>query len=136
MLRIEVSNPVSARLRELRQGILPQARRQMINSLAREALLRTSELTPIRTGRTRDSWLQAAQQLDPSSLSDSSFNSSREGTATQQQELHSSSVVAGSSVPYVPFLEYGTRHLRPFAMVRRALQAIRPLLRQYFRLTE
>lgn len=136
MLRIDVLNPVSARLRELRQDKLPQARRQMINSLAREALQRTSELTPIRTGRTRNSWLQAAQQLDPSSLGASSSNTSSEGNATQHEELHSSTVVARSSVPYVPFLEYGTRHLRPVAMVRRALQALPPLLRQHFRLTE
>ena len=136
MLRIEIHNPVSARLRELRQHKLPQARRELIVSLAREALQRTSDFTPVSTGRTRDSWLQAAQQLDPSGRDAASTNTASEGTATLQAEQHTSTVLAASSVPYVPFLEYGTRHLRPFAMVRRALQSLPPLLQKLFRLTE
>jgi hypothetical protein len=129
MLQIEIDDNASPRLRELARKEIPAARRRMVTDLLRDALQRTADQNPVATGRSREAWLSALQQLGTAEAA-----ANQEGSASVVQSEETTQADGTSHVPYVQYLEYGTRHFKPIAMVRRALQTVRQLVTQYFRL--
>ena len=129
MLQIELDDQVSDYLRELRTNGVPAARRDLIRQLMSASLDRVQDLNPVHTGRSRDAWRAALQAVDSGTTSGESDDQS----VNLSDDQNTTSIEAMNAVPYVAFLEYGTSHMRPIAMVRRALQEIRHRVAQLFR---
>lgn len=110
MLRLSVNTrTLSAALQRFASTDHPRERLDSLRQLARRTLNEIVANTPVETGRARRSWIEAQ-----SSLADPARHSA------QSTELQ-----ATSRVPYMVFLEYGTRRIAPVAMVRQALAQAR-----------
>jgi hypothetical protein len=118
-LRIEWRNlPTEGLLKVFRQEELPQLRRRLARAAASQLLARIAELTPVDTGRAQESWRTAQNQLEPALTPPASSNDVQvtEGT------LGSLTLITiVNRVPYMLWLEQGTRTMSPFAMIQRAL---------------
>ena len=71
---------------------------------------------PVDTGRSRDAWIDAANQLW-----DGSVDADSEGHAMQREEKVQTTMEVTNEVDYVVFLEEGTRKLQGRQMVSRSL---------------
>lgn len=131
MLQIELDDQVSEYLRDLRTSGVPTARQNLMRQLMSSSVSRIQDLNPVRTGRSRNAWQAASQSLEgrtgSGASNDHSVNQTNDQTTTETSVTN--------AVPYVAYLEYGTSHMRPIAMVRRALQEIRQRVAQLFRLS-
>lgn len=140
-LRIEVDHEVQARLEELLQRKLPEARRRMVDDAMQLTLQSTMDRNPVDTGRSRAAWAAALQQLDGQDFTVSTGEGPSSPTAGRQESGFSrddtadtTSVAAQNAVPYITYLEYGTSRMAPFAMARGALLQISRRVSQLFRL--
>lgn len=135
MLKLLVDRHIVVALQQLRTARIPAARRKLIQQLLQSSLQKIRDNTPVQTGRAQAAWEAAHRQLLSESTT-SNAGSTTEGTATQTNDQQTTTAEATNAVPYIVFLEYGTRRQRPVAMVRRALHEIRPQISQLFRLDE
>ena len=133
MIKLKLDQDALAHIAEIRDQKLPQAMQNLTRNLMREGLEKIRSETPVDTGRAQSGWA-SAQQLTDSETGGSISNATAEGELTEQTTGQSSSLTATNFVPYVPFLEYGTTRLRPFAMIRRALLELRQRVGQLFHL--
>lgn len=140
-MRFEVENRVGARLERAAGRELSEARRGMVEEAMKAALTETLQRNPVDTGRSRAAWGAALRQLGgelPADWGGSQANGAAmaEGAARGSLERsdHESTtgVSASNGVPYVGFLEYGTRRMAPFAMVRRALLSVQQRVGRWF----
>jgi len=138
-LTIEVDNAATEALRSLSRETVAEARRRMIDEGMKAALESTIRRNPVRTGRSRAAWGAALGQLEgdsrPAALGDGPI---AEGVARGSAGLAETSMTteasATNAVGYVPFLEYGTSKMSPFAMVRTSLAVVQRVIGQWFRL--
>ena len=103
-------------LDRLRRQSIPRARQHLIEEVMRRALVQTIEHNPIRTGRSRQAWEACLEQIGGGAAG--------EGTVQNSNTDETTTIEATNNVNYVPYLEYGTSHMAPFAMVRDALAAV------------
>jgi hypothetical protein len=119
----EATPVVRRRLREL-----PQRRRVALDGTAREILGEIARRNPVETGRSRAAWETAMSVLSGTraqvDLADV--------TVRRQEREKQGEITVSNQVEYVPFLEYGTRRMRPFAMVRGALARARQAVLRHF----
>lgn len=118
-LRVRVRGD-GQRFRELSATVAPNARRVLVADLQSMTLDQVIGTTPVRTGRAKRAWGSARGAGDGSSSV-----ASGEGAATARDGSGMSQRTATNSVPYVRYLEYGTRRMAPRAIVRRALERAR-----------
>lgn len=107
--------------RRLATGTVPTARTRLVGKLRATALQQIIATTPVRTGRARRGWADAASDGDGSFL-----ESGETGVSVRTATNH---------VPYVRFLEYGTYRMAPREIVRRALERIKQRAAGMFSLT-
>ncbi|MEZ5943799.1 MAG: hypothetical protein R3C18_20580 [Planctomycetaceae bacterium] len=131
MIKLKLDQDALSHIAEIRDQKLPRALQNLTRDLMREGLEKIRNETPVDTGRAQAGWA-SAQQLSDSETGGSISNATAEGELTEQATGQSSSLTATNFVPYVPFLEYGTTRMRPFAMIRRALQELRQRVGQLF----
>ena len=137
---LQVTNHATPKLRRLLRKQLPNRRRTAVEQTARDALTDTIRLNPVDTARSRAAWVAALEQLGgtpPAGWQGEApvgeVTAGGEGHAESRQDRDTSLVTATNSVPYIPFLEYGTSRMSPFAMVRRSLLRARLRLLQRLR---
>ncbi|MCA9040456.1 MAG: hypothetical protein KDA65_08925 [Planctomycetaceae bacterium] len=139
-MRLEVEN--EGLLREVgryRRIRLPEGRRELVEDLARSGLKETIELNPVETGRARAGWVASLLRLGGVPSAGWSGGRSEDGALTDGRNAGSLSrleskdqieIRAKNEVEYINYLEYGTRKMSPFAMVRRALWKVSQRLRR------
>jgi hypothetical protein len=137
---IEWHNGISPRLRRLADARLPAVRREAVEETFRELLAETIRLNPVETARSRAAWVASLEQLGgapPAGWQGPHPTAESEGRSLGRLDRDDGPDVTGitatNSVRYVPFLEYGTRRMAPFGMVRRALSRARLVLGERFR---
>ena len=116
-MRIQIENTASPKLRKIASRTLSDARAEMTRKLAAKAISTTADLNPVRTGRSRQAWLNALRSLNQQGQS----NQASEGHSTSQSTPDQTEITATNNVEYVSYLEYGTSLMSPFAMVRNSL---------------
>lgn len=133
-------NDVSPRLRRLAHTRLPDLRRAAVEETFRELLSETIRLHPVETARSRAAWVAALEQLGgapPAGWQGPRPTAEAEGRSLGRLHRHDGAdvtdIAATNDVVYVPFLEYGTRRMAPFGMVRRALSRARRRLLERLR---
>lgn len=140
-LRVELENRASERLDSLGGRELSDARRRLVERAMQEALLETLRVNPVDTGRSRAAWAAAVRQMGvdvpsdwrgPHSHAAAISEGAARGAITRADGESTTAVSAQNSVRYVGFLEYGTRKMAPFAMVRRALARVQQQLSRWF----
>lgn len=111
----------------------PKARRRMIERVTHLILYRTIEFNPVDTARSRASWVASLAKLGhaPPANWRGKFPQAKaiqEGIQLSglvvQERKEETQVRISSGVKYIGFLEFGTRYMNPFAMVRRALRSV------------
>jgi hypothetical protein len=120
---------------------IPQRRRQYVRSIMGDMLKVTTDFNPIRTGRSRASWVQSRSRLgyreqptwktedpfpDPPSLPATKERTEgrRKSRLVWRERRHQTELQATSLVEYVVFLEYGTDDTPEFQMVRIAFELL------------
>jgi len=140
-VRFEIEDRVSERLEGAAGRELSEARRRMVEDAMRAALIETMQRNPVETGRSRAAWGAALRQLGgeaPADWGGASPNAAAiaEGAARSVLERNdhesTTTVSASNGVRYIGFLEYGTRKMAPFAMVRRALLSVQQQVGRWF----
>jgi hypothetical protein len=138
-IEIQVVNAASPALRSLAKEGVSDARRRMVDQGMSAALASTIRLNPVRTGRSRAAWSAALEHLGgtPSrmELSGPAAEGAAKGSLSREDGERTTAVSATNAVSYVPFLEYGTSKMSPFAMVRRSLAVVQRLIGGWFRLS-
>ena len=129
---VEFSDEATPAIRRFLGVTLPQRRREAVEKSLQEALVKVVELNPVETARSRAAWVNSLEQLEgspPANWQGPHPSGEGEGRAAgelvRQHSTDQSAATAANHIPYARLLEYGTSHMRPFAMVRRALQQVR-----------
>lgn len=129
------------RVGEMRRGVVA-GRRRLVSGLADALRRRAAELTPVRTGRARRGWgaedaapgqgspTPARVPVDEGAFSTGEASSGRESSTQTEESGAVTSVEIENRVPYIGYLEYGTRRVQPRAMVRRAMSEVAAALRR------
>lgn len=141
-LRIEIDEHVSQRFEELSRDDLDDARREMIEDAMRQTLGDIIRLNPVDTARSRAAWAASLAQLgvsppagwqgphpQPGAIAEGIASGVLETVEGDSQ----STAMAANAVHYVPYLEYGTSRMAPFAMVRLALLRMQQTVGALFR---
>lgn len=121
---------IAGRLKVLGDDVVPERREVFTQAATQLAVNRTVEHTPVREARARGSWVEsllvlggvppadwegshpnAAAVMEGEEAGDVSH--SDQGTVTEYRVT--------SRVSYITYLEYGTRKMTAFEMVRRSL---------------
>jgi hypothetical protein len=140
-LRVQIDDRVSERLESLAGRELSDARRRLVEQSTQQALVNTLQLNPVDTGRSRAAWAAALQQAGGEAPADwrgphpqgaAIAEGAARGSFTRSDGESTTLLSAENNVSYVGFLEYGTRRMAPFAMVRRALLAVQQQLARWF----
>ncbi len=140
-IEFQVEGDAAERIRDLASAPLASARRELIHQAGIQCLQAIVEANPVETGRSRSAWVAALEQLGGSAPAGGEADGTvgvSEGRGQGQAELADdgqiSHVKASNQVSYVPYLEYGTSKMAPFAMVRKSLLQLRTTLASLFRL--
>lgn len=111
-----------------------------IRALAGRVIAKVAGLTPVRTGRLRRGWFGGGSAVPSAGAEGSGAGSEGSGanvgdggggdgageSVVRVEEQRSlTAVEVENRVPYVAFVEYGTRRMAARAMVRRALREAR-----------
>ncbi len=124
---------------------LPEARKQLTRELARDVLHTTIHFNPVATARSRASWVASLTKLGwapPPGWQgwQARIQAIREGRRqsdfTLTHNKDATTIEATSDVDYVTYLEYGTRHMAPFAMIRRSFRHTAQVIGHNIRLAE
>ncbi|WP_437225296.1 hypothetical protein SH661x_004003 [Planctomicrobium sp. SH661] len=140
-IEVRVEGEAAERIRDLCGQRLEDARSQLIRDAMIETLQRVIERNPVDTARSRAAWVRSLEELGgtppagwegphPSQVD----AGRRAGKLTVENSKGISIASAMNFVHYVPFLEYGTSRMSPFAMARAGLQQVRSRLQELFRL--
>jgi len=133
------SENLKAELKHYRHQTVPVNRRKLSADISRQVLEEVVQRNPVETGRSRAAWMVSLQELggvpplgwQGTDTNSEALSEGREKSGLSSSEnKHQSEVRASNSVPYVPFLEYGTRKMSAFAMVRRSLAYVKSRLRR------
>ncbi len=136
-MRIDVlvTDSLTPAIRQFASRQLPQRRDAATESTLRDTLTDVVRLTPVETGRSRAAWVASLEELGgrpPAGWQGPQPTGEVEGRSagqlTRQYTQDTSEAVAENRVAYVPFLEYGTSRMSPFAMVRASLVQARQRL--------
>ena len=119
-LRVRLDLSLAARLRRHAAGARA-ARRRLADDARDDAADRIVRTTPVRTGRLRQSWIEAAAGGGP------------DADATAGESEHRSGRTATSLVPYARYVEYGTAGRRPRRIVAAALRKTAGVVGRLFR---
>lgn len=119
--RFRVRSALPARLRQHARETAAAARRDLADDLTAEATTRLIDSTPVRSGRLRQSWADAAAGGGP------------DATADRTEAAGVSTRTARSHVPYARYVEYGTARQRPQRLVAAALRHARRLAERLLR---
>ncbi len=117
-LQIKIEDNLTDAITRFMEDELPAARQELVNEIAADVLSQTAEANPVATGRSRNAWLSAAQQLSGGG------NKEGEGSLTSSHENQTTLITATNHVPYVAYLEYGTSKAAPVSMLRQALTSV------------
>lgn len=140
-MRFEIEDRASERLEQLAGRELSEARRRLVEDAMRAALSETIQWNPVETGRSRAAWGAALRQLGgevPADLGGAHPNGAAiaegaaRGSLERSDHESTTTVSASNGVRYIGFLEYGTRRMAPFAMVRRALLSVQQQVGRWF----
>ena len=140
-VRFEIEDRVSERLEQAAGRELSEARRRMVDDAMRAALSETIERNPVETGRSRAAWAGALRQLGGEAPADwggaapdgaAIAEGAARGALERNDHESMTTVSASNGVRYIGFLEYGTRKMAPFAMVRRALLSVQQHVGRWF----
>jgi len=107
-------------LTEIQNRTLNRFRKRFVTQVLDETLQRVIDRHPVETGRARNAWQIARQQLHEGGVS----VDSADGDARFREERHLSIAAATNRVNYVVFLEEGTRQMRPRHLVDRSLAEV------------
>lgn len=122
--RIAISPGLATRLRRHARQTAVQSRRRLSDDLRQHALAELTRSTPVRTGRLRRSWSDAAGGGGDDALVD------------ETDAVGVSERTATSTVPYVGYVEYGTSRQRPQRLAAAALRVARSVAAALFRLRD
>jgi hypothetical protein len=104
-------------------------RSEWVRGLAGRVLARVGALTPVRTGRLRRGWFGGGSAVPSAGGegADGGANLGGAGDAVVRVEEARllTAVEVENQVPYVGYVEYGTRRMAARAMVRRALSEVK-----------
>jgi|GEM_PF-3339516 len=123
------------RVQAARQDLVRQATCQTLQSIVRD--------NPVETGQSRAAWVNGLEQLGGTAppgwegAAPTGVESGRtHGSGEQEEGAGTTLMRVRNQISYVRYLEYGTSRMAPFAMVRRGLLQIRPILKDLFRLEQ
>ena len=128
---------VISQFRRFHDKEFPLCRRTVVEEIAGDVLSMTIERNPVDTGRSRSAWVASLAQLGETApagwqgphpvaaaLSEGAGRASLDIT----HDAESTTITITTAVPYVAFLEDGTRAMAPFLMVTRSLSQVRSRL--------
>ena len=116
---------------------VPRARRGLVRRVSRAALVGAIENNPVDTARARAAWVADLEQLggaapagwEGSHPESAAIAEGRDlGDVEARDETQVTEIAATNRVDYINYLEYGTRRMSPFEMVRRSLQKLQPTI--------
>lgn len=119
-------------LRGLAADYVPGRREEFLHSATEFAVNQTVERTPVREARARGSWVQSLMELGGTPPADwegshpsatAVIEGEESGDASHSSQSTLTEYRVTSRVKYINYLEYGTRKMDPFAMVRESLAA-------------
>lgn len=96
-----------------RRDQVPRVRREELAAGLSDVIDDIADDTPVRTGRARRGWLATQGRSTPQAGGDGTSRIEDSATVTQANVTN--------EVPYVRFLEYGTRRMRGQRIVARVL---------------
>lgn len=123
---------VRERLSGLRDTVIPEVRHAAVRDEMLSALEVVVQANPVDTGRSRSAWVHGIEQLGGAAPADwaggqATLGALGEGAAaafvTVDESPQTSAIAVENGVPYIAFLEYGTRGQPPRSMVRRGIQS-------------
>lgn len=130
-MRVELElDGLRAELIRYRDSVLPEAREDATRRAMQAALDAAILATPVDTGRARAGWSAAAAGLEGGTVSNQG-----EGSATETVTADLIEIEVENGVPYIAFLEHGTRGQPPRHIVRAALTAALEVMQRDFRET-
>ena len=97
-----------------------EARSEWVRGLAGRVMGRVRVLTPVRTGRLARGWSGGG-----SAALSVGEGGGESGSIRVEESREVTAVEVENRVPYVGFVEYGTRRMAARAMVRRALREVK-----------
>jgi hypothetical protein len=97
-----------------------EGRSEWVRGLAGRAMGRVRALTPVRTGRLARGWSGGG-----SAALSVGEGGGESGSIRVEESREVTAVEVENRVPYVGFVEYGTRRMAARAMVRRALREVK-----------
>ncbi|MEX0715330.1 MAG: HK97 gp10 family phage protein [Planctomycetaceae bacterium] len=112
-LAIDDVAPVGRSLRDA----IAERRERIVVDVARRALARIIDETPVETGRLRAAWIGALAELGGAGST-----GSPEGTARIRETASVLEIEIENAVPYAAAVEYGTRGRAGEHIIVRALQ--------------
>ena len=133
------SGGVVAKMDALRGREVPEWRRRLVTAVAREVLEGTIARNPVDTGRSRSAWVAGLTELGgtppagwkgPHPDAGAIAAGAELGVVSERDSRGQSEIRVTNGVPYVTFLEFGTRSMAPREMVWRSLLAAREFLRK------
>ena len=103
-------------LQELQKRRTPRFRRELTQRVLEQVVERVIARHPVETGRAREAWLSALSQSETGTS-----GSTPDARSDRTEDANRTSVEVTNEVDYVVYLEDGTRRMRPFHIVGRAL---------------
>jgi hypothetical protein len=134
MISIEVeSEALQNEIQDYIRHEVPEHRQIYIRNKANLALTLIIQRNPVDTARSRASWVESLEELGgqapggwegPHALFNAISEGRSAGSMQLDHDLETTGITVSSGVSYIGYLEYGTSHMQPFAMVRTALMSI------------
>lgn len=128
---------LQAALENLRDITVPETNAHAVREGMKTGLEAAIDATPVDTGRARAAWQRALTELGGQDAVASAGTSSAAqqegagmGTASQVATETTFAVIVENGVPYITFLEHGTRGHPPRHIVRAALTAAEGVVRE------
>ncbi|MAT14600.1 MAG: hypothetical protein CMJ46_04945 [Planctomyces sp.] len=109
---------------------LPGERYSLTERVAREVVTETIDLSPVETGKSRAGWLASLSRLSGVFASTGGDEGEPSGELQRSKAKDRSEIRVTNEVEYINYLEYGTRNVPAFGMVRRALMRVTDRLRR------
>ena len=119
------SGPIQESLDDLQHQTVPRFRQQLAHGVMERIVDRVVARHPVETGRAREAWISAANQIR-----DGRGESSKDARSRQTDDTDHTAVEVTNEVDYVVFLENGTRRMRPRNLVGRAMAEASTILAQ------
>jgi hypothetical protein len=102
-----------------------EGRSEWVRGLAGRVMGRVRALTPVRTGRLARGWSGGGSAALSAGEGGGAGEAGGPGLVRVEESREVTAVEVENRVPYVGFVEYGTRRMAARAMVRRALREVK-----------